>query len=208
MNYINTTTHTSASRYQIRQDNPNVSLPADPSALQLALLGYAIIEPVEPPEGDVVGPGEPEHYATETETHTYEVEVERDVEVENEEGETVLETETVIEERTDEVEIQRWRQTWTSRGFTPEELEDQRQASIPPSVTPRQARLALLQAGLLDQVAGALDSLPSPDREAAQIEWEYATAIERGSAWIGQLGSALGLSEDQIDDLFIAAAGV
>ena len=83
-----------------------------------------------------------------------------------------------------------------------------RQASIPQSVTPRQARLALLQAGLLSQVDDALASLDAPEREAAQIEWEYATTIERGSAWIANLGAALGLSELDIDELFVTASGL
>ena len=48
----------------------------------------------------------------------------------------------------------------------------------------RQARLALLQAGLLDQVETALASIPDEvQRKAAQIEWEYATTVDRGSPW-------------------------
>src|SRR5690554_3740740 len=65
--------------------------------------------------------------------------------------------------------------------------------AVPDSVTPRQARLALLQAGLLSQVDDALASLDAPERETAQIEWEYATTVERGSQWIANLGAALGL---------------
>lgn len=99
----------------------------------------------------------------------------------------------------------KWYQTWEVRDFTQEELDQQYQATIPRSITPRQARLALLNAGLLAQVATALDSLPSPDKEAAKIEWEYATTIERDSAWVANLGSALELTEKQVDDLFLQA---
>lgn len=73
-------------------------------------------------------------------------------------------------------------------------------------VTPRQARQALLQAGKQDMVNAALASLPSPQKEAAQIDWEYATAIERNSPLISQLGPALGMTDAQIDDLFALAA--
>ena len=53
---------------------------------------------------------------------------------------------------------------------------------VPASVTPRQARLALLQIGKLDAVSAALAAIPDPaQRTAAQIEWEYATVIERNS---------------------------
>ena len=79
---------------------------------------------------------------------------------------------------------------------------------IPSSISPRQARLALLQASLLSQVDPAIESLESPAKEQAQIEWEYATSIERESEWINQLGSALGLDSAGIDDLFLAASAI
>ena len=103
----------------------------------------------------------------------------------------------------DDVEI-----GWTYDGndfaapvVSPEEIR----AAIRP-VTMRQARLALLAAGVLGDVAPALAALPSPHRDAAEIEWEYASEVRRDAPLIAALGSALGLTEDQIDDLFAAAA--
>ena len=78
---------------------------------------------------------------------------------------------------------------------------EERRAAIAP-VTPRQARLALLEAGKLADVDAALATLPSPQKEAAQIEWEYATEVQRGSALIASLGPALGLDDDAVDALF------
>lgn len=75
-----------------------------------------------------------------------------------------------------------------------------------PAITPRQARLALLSAGLLDTVQQAFAGLPEPQRTAAQIEWEYSVSIDRASPLVAQFGPILGLTEAQIDDLFIAAA--
>lgn len=83
---------------------------------------------------------------------------------------------------------------------TPEELR----AQIMP-VTPRQARLALLEIGKLAKVDTALAALPSPQKEAAQIEWEYATEVRRGSALVASLGVALGMTEAQIDAMFESA---
>jgi len=77
---------------------------------------------------------------------------------------------------------------------------------VPDSVTMRQARLALLGAGLLSQVGAAIASMPSPQKEAAQIEWEYAATVERGSPLIGQLAPALGMTEAEMDQLFIEAS--
>ena len=78
--------------------------------------------------------------------------------------------------------------------------------SIPSFVTMRQARLALLQQGLLSQVQMAIDSLPSPQKEAAQIEWDYSSEVHRDKPFVQLLGAALGLSEQQLDDLFLLAS--
>lgn len=79
---------------------------------------------------------------------------------------------------------------------------------VPEAVTQRQARLALLSAGLLAGVQPAIDNLPSPQKEAAQIEWDYASIIKRDSPLIDSIGGALGLTEGQIDALFIAADAI
>lgn len=86
-----------------------------------------------------------------------------------------------------------WRQTWTVATAP---------VVVPASVTPRQARLALLGAGLLATVESQIAALP----QAAQIEWEFANTIDRGSGLISALGGALGLDDAAIDALFIAAA--
>lgn len=79
--------------------------------------------------------------------------------------------------------------------------------SIPSSVSMRQARLALLGAGLLAAVDAALAAIDDEvQRQAAQIEWEYAATVERGSPLIAQLGPALGLNDEQLDALFAQAA--
>jgi hypothetical protein len=76
------------------------------------------------------------------------------------------------------------------------------------SITPRQARLALLGAGLLDTVRGAFTQLPEPQRTAAQIEWDHALSIERSSPLVAQMAAAAGLSEEQVDELFAAGAAL
>ncbi len=78
--------------------------------------------------------------------------------------------------------------------------------AIPQEVTMRQARLALLDAGLLSSVQAAINSLPEPDKTKAQIEWEYSNALQRGNPFVATLGAALGLNEQALDNLFITAA--
>lgn len=70
-----------------------------------------------------------------------------------------------------------------------------------PLVSMRQARLALLSAGLLDDVNLHIVGMS----KAVQIEWEYASEVDRNSDLISQLAVELGFSESQIDDLFVQA---
>jgi hypothetical protein len=78
--------------------------------------------------------------------------------------------------------------------------------SVPESVTMRQARLALLSAGLLGQVEAIIAAMPGTEGDAARIEWEYAATVERGNPLFAALAPALGLTDADIDQLFIAAA--
>lgn len=79
---------------------------------------------------------------------------------------------------------------------------------VPSAVTMRQARLALLGAGLLDDIDAAINGLPSPQKEAARIEWEYSQEVQRHNGFVSVLAPMLGLTEAQTDALFIAAAGL
>ncbi len=79
---------------------------------------------------------------------------------------------------------------------------------IPQSVTMRQARLALLNHGLLANVQPAINALPEPQRTRAQIEWDYSNGLERGNSFVATLGVALGLDDAAIDSLFIEAAAL
>jgi hypothetical protein len=72
--------------------------------------------------------------------------------------------------------------------------------TVPQAVSMRQARLALLAAGLLQKVESVIVD------PAAKIEWDYATEVLRTSGLVPQMATMLGLTDTQIDDLFIAAS--
>ncbi len=72
---------------------------------------------------------------------------------------------------------------------------------VPSSVSRRQARLALLDAGKLDEVEQAVEQ----GGRAAEIEYD-ADTWSRDNAFLQQLWSDLGGTESELDDLFIAAA--
>ena len=79
---------------------------------------------------------------------------------------------------------------------------------IPTVVTMRQARLAMLDAGILTSVSDALAAMTGPTGEAARIEWEYSPTLKRDHPLVASLSAALGLTSAQLDGLFTAAAGL
>ncbi|MES2685493.1 MAG: hypothetical protein V4706_01660 [Pseudomonadota bacterium] len=79
-------------------------------------------------------------------------------------------------------------------------------SNVPESITMRQARLVLFTAGLIGSVQAAIDSLPSPEKEKAQIEWDFSNEVQRHNGFVSTLGPALGLTEEQIDALFVTGA--
>jgi len=88
------------------------------------------------------------------------------------------------------------------------EVEDAKPpvAPVPEVVTMRQARLALLGAGLLHQVNGAIAAMPGDEGDAARIEWEYAQEVRRDSPLVAALSAAFGWTGAQLDDLFTEGA--
>lgn len=81
-------------------------------------------------------------------------------------------------------------------------------AMVPQKVTMRQARLALHGAGLLAGVEAAIDEMQEPQRTAARIEWDYSSEVYRNKPFVLLLSQALGLTDTQLDGLFIAAVSL
>ena len=73
---------------------------------------------------------------------------------------------------------------------------------VPQQVTMRQARLALLSAGLLDDV----EMVIAAAGRAAQLEWEYAAVVDRSNPAVAAVQQQKALTDAQIDDLFREAA--
>ena len=78
------------------------------------------------------------------------------------------------------------------------------QQPSPTVVSMRQARLALLQQNILATVDAAI----AQGGQADQIEWEYATTVDRNSALVTNMAAALSLTEQDLDNLFTLASGL
>lgn len=75
-------------------------------------------------------------------------------------------------------------------------------SDVPTVVTMRQARLALLQTGMLASVNAAVTAAD----EATKITWEFSSEVQRSNPIVSTLAAALNLTDAQIDDLFALAA--
>jgi hypothetical protein len=85
---------------------------------------------------------------------------------------------------------------------------DEMRARVPQSVTMRQCRIALLGAGLLEAVQSSIASMPGADGERARIDWEYALEVRRDWPLIAYMAGDLGLTDEQVDELFVTAATI
>ncbi len=84
---------------------------------------------------------------------------------------------------------------------------------VEPPVSPESVSMwAFKAAAKLEDKLHLVDSiitqLPEPDKTIATYQWEYATVIERQHPTTVAIGAALGLTESEIDALFIKAAEI
>lgn len=83
--------------------------------------------------------------------------------------------------------------------------------TVPSEVTRWQLRAELAIRGLEDDVTTAINNLPSGTQEEqelkikAQYAWDYANNIERQSPTVSMIQSVLGLTNSEVDDIFISA---
>jgi len=178
-NYIEISTgRYPVSQTQIRAENPNTSYPASFPTPE----GYAVVFPAPAPTCDPITEIAREVAPVLTSKGTYEQAYEIVPRFqEYTDGEGVVHT---VQEQEDAAR------------------EAAYQATIPKVVTIRQAKLALLQAELLDNIEAAMTQA---DR-ATKIEWEYAIEFRRDWPALLAMQPLLGLTDEQIDDLFKLAA--
>jgi hypothetical protein len=79
-----------------------------------------------------------------------------------------------------------------------------------PALTARQIRLGLLLNSITSaHVDAAIAAMPEGvDKEIAKIEWEYATTFNRAHPLVAAIGAGLGLSLEQIDQMWAASAAL
>lgn len=82
---------------------------------------------------------------------------------------------------------------------------------VPVKVTRWQLRAELAIQGLESDVTNAINALPSGTQAEqelkikAQYAWDYSNYIERDSPTVSMIQMVLGLTDQQVDDIFISA---
>jgi len=94
---------------------------------------------------------------------------------------------------------------WLAEGNTPDPYVPP-PTPIPSSVTRFQALAVLAAGGYLDTVRTHIATLDQ--NNVQRLAWENATEWERSSPTLNALATMLGLTDAQVDDLFIAASQV
>jgi len=78
--------------------------------------------------------------------------------------------------------------------------------TVPASVTRAQGKVVLIQMGLWPQVVAYVDAIQDPIQKAIAEVAVYETLHwQRNSPFLNQAASALGITQEQMDQLFIAA---
>lgn len=79
---------------------------------------------------------------------------------------------------------------------------------VPESITPRQGYIILSRYGLLAPVKAYFAALEGQEGEEAQIELEFAQEWKRTWPTLINAATSFGLTEEQIDQMFIEAAAL
>ena len=79
---------------------------------------------------------------------------------------------------------------------------------IPAVVTMAQTRKAMILSGVsIAAVNAAIAAIPdATERQLAQTDWEYSTTVRRQSPLVASLAPVLGLTEAEINEMFVLAA--
>ena len=78
-----------------------------------------------------------------------------------------------------------------------------------PPITQRQLRLALLSVGITEtDIDLQINLLPANMRAAALLEWNHSSHFDRDHQLVASIGTAMGWTEQQLDDLWLTASQI
>lgn len=88
-------------------------------------------------------------------------------------------------------------------------LNPAQEVHLPTTVSRAQGKASLIRAGLWEGVADYVDSISDPVEKAiAEVALNDTTHWERSSPFLNDAAASLGLSDEQLDQLFIDASKI
>lgn len=89
-------------------------------------------------------------------------------------------------------------------GATPEEIEEANKVKVPESISQMKLRKQLILSGIsIASIDAMIQSLPEPNKSLIYTMWEYAVVFDRNNPELNQMASALEVTQEQLDDIFI-----
>ncbi|MEY3766920.1 MAG: hypothetical protein RLZ03_1880 [Pseudomonadota bacterium] len=106
----------------------------------------------------------------------------------------------------------RWNNGWALEAIPqpdPEPDPEPEPPRVPSQVTRAQGKVVLIQMGLWPQVVAFVDAIEDPVQKAIAEVAVYETLHwQRTSPFLNQVADALGITQEQMDELFIEASRV
>lgn len=87
-------------------------------------------------------------------------------------------------------------------------VEEEIAFNTPTEVSLWKLRFVLSQMQLEQSVTDAMNQLPEPQRTAANYIWNYGNSIDRHSSTIQFIQTSLGLTEAQVNNIYIQANSI
>jgi len=90
-------------------------------------------------------------------------------------------------------------------GATQEEVETYNKSLVPDSISQMKLRMQLILNGIsISSIYAMIDSIENQvQKELIYAKWEYAVVFDRNDATLTQMAQMLGITSEQLDDIFI-----
>ena len=103
---------------------------------------------------------------------------------------------------------EKWNGTEWVEGASEVEIYEATNLIVPQEVQLWRARTVLKLLGMEQVIEVALNSLDEPLKTGALYIWQFGTTVERNSQTVLLLQTVLGLTDAQVDDIFIQAENI
>lgn len=97
-----------------------------------------------------------------------------------------------------------WNGTEWIEGATPEEIAEANKPIVPESISQMKLRKQLILSGIsIASIDALIQQLPQPNRDLIYTMWEYAVVFDRANAELNAMAEMLGITQEQLDEIFI-----